>query len=419
MRKATLYSIAATAGAALVAIMLFLQYQSPSSAVSSTGNIVVTNFQPGHGFVMQSSAGSQLDDPLTFALGEQSLRITTDGDGTSVFSRKAITPPLNFTDRMLKAWIKVDGVDNIRELRISVTGDDFRTWTDYWIAGAGAEAEFLQDNRWNVITLGLAQTMATGSPDTSRVDGVQVRVTDRGTGEAATVWFNGIALVQRNDRGIVTIAFDDGYDSDYTHARPVLDRYHFPATSYVVGSLVGGPGRLSVAQLKNLQDLNGWDIASHSYTHSNLTERAGSEIDTDLDLSKQFLVQNGLYRGSEHFAYPNGIFDSDELRSLVQKYFKTARTALGPSETLPPSDPHRLRAMMIVNTTPPAEVSQQVQAAIAGGDWLILVFHKIVDSNADDDSEYLKSNFEQIVDDIASRGVEVMTVSEVYSSGFR
>ena len=419
MRKATLYSIAATAGAALVAIILLLQYQSPSSAVSSTGNIVVTNFQPGHGFVMQSSAGSQLDDPLTFALGEQSLRITTDGDGTSVFSRKAITPPLNFTDRMLKAWIKVDGVDNIRELRISVTGDDFRTWTDYWIAGAGAEAEFLQDNRWNVITLGLAQTMAAGSPDTSRVDGVQVRVTDRGTGEPATVWFNGIALVQRNDRGIVTIAFDDGYDSDYTHARPVLDRYHFPATSYVVGSLVGGPGRLSVAQLKNLQDLNGWDIASHSYTHSNLTERAGSEIDTDLDLSKQFLVQNGLYRGSEHFAYPNGIFDSDELRSLVQKYFKTARTALGPSETLPPSDPHRLRAMMVVNTTPPAEVSQQVQAAIAGGDWLILVFHKIVDSDADDDSEYLKSNFEQIVDDIASRGVEVMTVSEVYSSGFR
>jgi peptidoglycan/xylan/chitin deacetylase (PgdA/CDA1 family) len=419
MRKATLYSTAAIAGAALVAIALLLHYQSPTTAISSTGNIVVTNFQMGHGFVMQSSAGSQLDDPSTFALGEQSLRITTDGDGSSVFTRKAITPALNFTDRMLKAWIKVDGVDNIRELRISVTGDDFRTWTDYWIAGAGAEAEFLQDNRWNVITLGLAQTMVTGSPDTSRVDGVQVRVTDRGTGEPATVWLNGIALVQRNDRGIVTIAFDDGYDSDYTHARPVLDRYHFPATSYVVGSLVGGPGRLSVAQLKNLQHLNGWDIASHSYTHSNLTERAGSEIDTDLELSKQFLVQNGLYRGSEHFAYPNGIFDNDELRSLVQKYFSTARTALGPSETLPPSDPHRLRAMMVINTTTPAEVSQQVQAAIAGGDWLILVFHKIVDSDADDDSEYLKANFEQIVDDIASRGVELMTVSEVYASGFR
>jgi peptidoglycan/xylan/chitin deacetylase (PgdA/CDA1 family) len=320
---------------------------------------------------------------------------------------------------MVKAWVKVDRVDNIRELRISVTGDDFRTWTDYWIAGDGASAAFLQNNKWNLITLSLAQTMATGNPDTSRVDSVQVRVTDRGTGEPATVWLNGIALVQRNDRGIVSIAFDDGYESDYTHARPVLDKYHFPATSYVVGSLVGGAGRLSMTQLKNLQDLNGWDIASHSYTHSNLTERARPEIETDLELSKQFLERNGLYKGSEHFAYPYGEFDEEELRSLVQKYFSTARAAAGPGETLPPSDPYRLRAMVVVNTTLPSEVSQRVQDAIAGGDWLILVFHKVVDSDADEDSEYLQSNFEQIVDDIASRGVEVLTVSEVYANGFR
>ena len=419
MRKAILYSAAVFGVAALVASAFLLQYQSSSTALSSKSNIVVTNFQPGHGFVIQSSAGSQLDDPSTFALGEQSLRITTEGDGSSVFTRKAITPALNFTDRMVKAWIKVDRVDNIRELRISATGDDFRTWTDYWIAGDGASAAFLQNNKWNVITLSLAQTMATGNPDSSRVDSVQVRVTDRGTGEPANVWLNGIALVQRNDRGIVSIAFDDGYESDYTHARPVLDKYHFPATSYVVGSLVGGTGRLSIAQLKNLQDLNGWDIASHSYTHSNLTERARPEIETDLELSKQFLERNGLYKGSEHFAYPYGEFDDDELRSLVQKYFKTARTAAGPGETLPPSDPYRLRAMVVVNTTSPSEVSQRVQDAIAGGDWLILVFHKVVDSDADEDSEYLQSNFEQIVDDIASRGVEVLTVSEVYANGFR
>ncbi|MGH9879729.1 MAG: polysaccharide deacetylase family protein, partial [Nitrososphaerales archaeon] len=188
---------------------------------------------------------------------------------------------------------------------------------------------------------------------------------------------------------------------------------------YVVGAMVGGAGRLSIAQLKNLQDLNGWDIASHSYTHSNLTERARPEIETDLELSKQFLERNGLYQGSEHFAYPYGEFDDEELRSLVQKYFSTARTASGSGETLPPSDPHRLRAVLVVNTTSPEEVSQQVQTAIAGGDWLILIFHKIVDSSASDDSEYVQANFEQIVDDIASRGVEVLTVSEVYASGFR
>ena len=419
MRKTILYSAAAFAGTVLVASAFLINYQSPTTALSSKSNIVVTNFQADHGFAIQSSAGSQADDPSTFALGEQSLRITTEGDGTSVFTRKTLSPPLNFTDRLLKVWVKVDSVDNIREFRISATGDDFRTWMDYWIAGSGADASFLQNNKWNVVTLSLGQARIIGDPDTSRIDSIQVRVTDRGTGKPATVWLNGIALVAKNDRAVVTFAFDDGYESDYTMARPVLDRHHFPATSYVIGSLVGGQGRMSMEQLKSLQDLNGWDIASHSFTHSNLTERARPEIESDLELSQQFLERNGLYRGAAHFAYPYGEFDNEELRSLAQKYFVTARTGVGPGETLPPSDPHRLRVMMVANTTSPEQVSQQVQAAIAGGDWLILVFHKIVGSDPISDLEYRQADFERIVDDVASRGVEVLTVSEVYDQGFR
>jgi peptidoglycan/xylan/chitin deacetylase (PgdA/CDA1 family) len=419
MRRTILYSAAALAGAALVASAFLINYQSPSTALSSTSNVVVTNFQPDHGFIIQSGAGSQADDLSTFALGEQSLRITTEGDGTPVFTRKALSPPLNFTDRFLKVWVKVDSVDSIRELRISATGDDFRTWTDYWIAGSGADASFLQDDKWNVVTLSLGQARAIGDPDTSRIDSIQVRVADSGTGVPVTVWLNGIALVAKNDRAIVTFAFDDGYESDYTMARPVLDKYHFPATSYVIGSLVGGQGRLSIEQLKNLQDLNGWDIASHSFTHSNLTERARPEIESDLQLSQQFLERNGLHRGAKHFAYPYGEFDNEDLRSLVQKYFATARTGVGPGETLPPSDPYRLRVMMVANTTSFDEVTRQVQAATAGGDWLILVFHRIADSNPIDDLEYAQADFERIVDDVASRGVEVLTVSEVYSRDFR
>jgi peptidoglycan/xylan/chitin deacetylase (PgdA/CDA1 family) len=418
MRKAILYTATAIFGIALFTSALFIQDQSPTVALSSKSSVVVTNFQQDHGFVKQSGAGSQADDNSTFSLGEQSLRLTTEGDGTSVFTRKTVSPALNFTDRALKVWVKVDSVDNIRELRISATGDDFRTWIDYWISASNADARFLRNDKWNVITLSPGQASVTGRPDTSRIDTIQVRVTDTGSGRPVTVWFNGIALVQKNDRAIVTFAFDDGYETDYTRARPVLDKYHFSATSYVVGSLVGGSGRLSMEQLKSLQELNGWDIASHSYTHANLTARARPEIDENLRLSKEFLERNGFYKGSDHFAYPHGEFDNDELRSLVQEYFATARTTAGPSETLPPSDPHRLRAMLVLNDVSPEEISRQVQAAMAGGDWLILVFHRIVESEADDETEYLQSDFESIVDDVASRGVEVLTVSEVHALGF-
>jgi peptidoglycan/xylan/chitin deacetylase (PgdA/CDA1 family) len=418
MKKSALFFLAAGA-AAVVAFAFLLQYQSSSTALTSRSEIVVTNFQQDHGFVRQSSSGTQGDDTETFALGVQSLKLTTDGDGSALFTRKALAPAMNLTDRTMKVWIRADSFDNIDELRVSASGDDFRTWTDYWIFGAGADARHLQDDEWNLVTIAGAHARQTGDPDMSRIDAIQVRVADRGTALPATVWINSIALTPKNDRAIITFAFDGGYESDYLVARPVLDKYHFSATAYVVGSLVGSSGRLSVEQLRDLQDLNGWDIASHSFTHSNLTQRARPEVENDLALSKQFLERNGLYRGADHFAYPQGEFDSDDLRSLVPKYFSTARIAEGGFETLPPPDPYHLRTVMIGTTTTPAQVSQQVQDAIAGGDWLILVFHRIVESTADQRIEYPRSNFEQIVDDVASRGVDVLTVSEVHDGNFR
>lgn len=422
MVRSGLVLIGVAGAAALAAAFLVMANygnESTTALTSTTNVIVVTNFQQDHGFVRQSRAGEQMDDAGEYALGNQSLRMTTEGNSAPVFTRKELVQSLNFTDRVLKVWLKVQGVDNVRELRVSTTGDDFRTWSDYWIVGPGARADFLPESMWTAVTVSPAQATVMGEPDISRVDSVQVRVVDRGTGEPVTVWVNSIALLPRNVRPVITFAFDDGYETDFSGARPVLDKYHFPATSYVIGTMVGTSGRLSVQQLKNLQDINGWDIASHSYTHSNLTERARPEIEDGLALSKEFLERNGLYQGSDHFAYPYGEFDSEELRALVQKYFSTARTIHGPIETLPPSDPYRLRVMAVSNTTSPEEVSQRVQAAIAGGDWLILVFHRIVDSDADAATKYLRQDFEQIVDDVASRGVDVLTVSQVYADRFR
>jgi peptidoglycan/xylan/chitin deacetylase (PgdA/CDA1 family) len=393
----------------------------PSTAQVSNRELIISNFQPDHGFVLVSDTGSQLQDAASFAIGNQSLKLQTLGDGSPVFTRKSdIVPMLNFTDRLLKVWIKVNGTENVSELRVTVTGDDFRTFTDYWIAGdAGTQSSFLGENRWNILTLSKGHSTAEGLSDISDVNKIQIRAVDDGSGRPVTVWINGLSLIARNERPVVTFTFDDGFETDYYVARPVLDEYHFPATAYVIPSMVGGPDRLNLTQLKNLQDLNGWDIASHSYSHSNLTSIPSSEIEIELQLSQQFLLNNGFQNAAVHFAYPYGEFDNGSLKSQVQKYYKTARTAEGEFETLPPSDPYRLRAMVVTNSTTPSEVSERVQSAIANGDWLILVFHRIVESDADEEFKYLASDLRAIVDDVASRGVDVMTVSEVYDNKYR
>ncbi len=410
--------LAATLG---VAHFIGLGNVAPSTAQVSNRELIISNFQSDHSFVLQSGTGTQLEDTTSFAIGNQSLKLVTPGDGSPVFTRRSdILPSLNFTDKLLKVWIKFNGTENVSELRVTVTGDDFRTYTDYWIAGdVGAQAGFLGENRWNILALSKSHTTAEGLSDISRVDKIQIRVVDDGSGRPVTVWVNSLSLIARNDRPSVTFTFDDGFETDYAAARPVLDRYHFPATAYVIPSMVGAPDRLNLTQLRDLQDLNGWDIASHSYSHSNLTSIAPSEIENELLLSQQFLVNNGFQNAAAHFAYPYGEFDNGNLKSQVQKYYKTARTAEGEFETLPPSDPYRLRAMVVTNSTAPSDVSERVQSAIANGDWLILVFHRIVESGADEEFKYLASDFRAIVDDVASRGVDVMTVSQVYDNKHR
>ncbi len=136
----------------------------------------------------------------------------------------------------------------------------------------------------------------------------------------------------------------------------------------------------------------------------------------NLILSKQFLLENGLNNGADHFAYPFGTFDNNMAMHLVQKYYDTARGVRGDIETLPVADQYRLRVMYIFNYTQPIQVSERIQDAMNNGDGLILLFHGIVNCNANEiHGTYLKSNFEQIVDEVNKKGIEVMTVSQVYN----
>jgi len=423
-RSIAVIAVLAIAGVLFLATTLGMAHLgnvASSTAQVSNKELIVSNFQSDHGFILASETGTQLQDPASFAIGNQSLKLVTPGDGSPVFTRKSdIVPTLNFTDRLLKVWIKVNGTENMSELRVTVTADDFGTYTDYWIAGdAGMQSSFLGENRWNILALSKSHSKAEGLSDISRVESIQIRAVDDGSGKPVTVWVNSLSLVAGNDRPVVTFTFDDGFETDYAVARPVLDRYHFPATAYVIPSMVGEPDRLDLTQLRDLQDLNGWDIASHSYSHSNLTSILPTEIENELLLSKQFLESNGFRNAAAHFAYPYGEFDNGDLKSQVQKYYKTARTAEGAFETLPPSDPYRLRAMVVTNSTTPSDVSEQVQSAITNGDWLILVFHRIVQSDADEELKYPVSDFAAIVDDVASKGVDVMTISQVYDNKYR
>jgi hypothetical protein len=174
--------------------------QNNEDAQVVNSDTMIENFQAGHGFFNQVTVGGlQTDDNDDYTLGEQSLRLTTNGDGSAIFTRKAnISPQIDLDNKLLKVWVKVSDTSKLDELRITVTSDRFETHRNYWLYGPNQLSTPLEDNEWTILTIEPEGIEDVGSPDLSRIDTIQLRLADNGAGPVS-VWFNGIELIEEED----------------------------------------------------------------------------------------------------------------------------------------------------------------------------------------------------------------------------
>lgn len=94
------------------------------------------------------------------------------------------------------------------------------------------------------------------------IDGVGYLNTD----DASIVPFTSSAL----SKPIITLTFDDGYESSYTNVLPILNKYGFKSTQFIVSDFINQPGSLTNAQIKSLYDA-GNEIGAHSKSHPVMT----------------------------------------------------------------------------------------------------------------------------------------------------
>jgi len=100
----------------------------------------------------------------------------------------------------------------------------------------------------------------------------------------------------------VAMTFDDGYESVYEYAFPILEKYNIPATVFVspnyMGKLntwdvnIGGLKfrHLDWQQLKELSDA-GWEVGSHTMNHRDLTRLSEQEVEKELRESRDLLIE--------------------------------------------------------------------------------------------------------------------------------
>jgi len=139
---------------------------------------------------------------------------------------------------------------------------------------------------------------------------------------------------------LIAITFDDGFRSVYEHGFPILQRYGFPATIFLVTDYCGKNNSWP-SQPSSIKQypLLGWNevremseagivFGSHTRTHPDLTRLPPHHVEEELLGSKR-KIEDTIGRPVGMFAYPYGVYN-DTVRSIAQAHFNLiCSTSLG------------------------------------------------------------------------------------------
>ncbi|MHB8792777.1 MAG: polysaccharide deacetylase family protein [Thermoleophilia bacterium] len=146
----------------------------------------------------------------------------------------------------------------------------------------------------------------------------------------------------------VMLTFDDGYVDNYQVTVPILEKYDFPATFYIITDLVGTPEYMSWDQIVEL-DRKGMDIGSHTVSHRDLVTLGAADLQAEVAGSADALKKH-LGHPVYWFCYPAGKYDSDVFASVRGAGYLLA-TSTDPGEQQSSDDPYVLMRYRVRSDT--------------------------------------------------------------------
>ncbi|NWG29573.1 MAG: polysaccharide deacetylase family protein [Ignavibacteriaceae bacterium] len=208
---------------------------------------------------------------------------------------------------------------------------------------------------------------------------------------------------------IVSFTYDDGYPSWYDIGFPLYQQYGFQGVAYInaTNSWVIAPG--SIDKLHEMQAA-GWEISSHTFDHSGITEYTVSEM-------KSWLDSHGFPNSG--FCAPGHAW-SHEMVNIVKKYHPYySATYLIPTDvgiSTQPLDLYFMKRFPLDNSVTITQVKAVLDDAVQNNRWVIFYGHVIGSTPGgwEQSPALLQATFDEVI----ARGIPVKTVKEVINDLF-
>jgi peptidoglycan/xylan/chitin deacetylase (PgdA/CDA1 family) len=173
--------------------------------------------------------------------------------------------------------------------------------------------------------------------------------------EVQAYWQRGVSLGPGKP---IVVSFDNGYQSQYTQALPVLRRLGWVGDENI--QLTGLPpsqGGLSQAQIRGLVTA-GWELDTQGISHADLITLDAEQLHDQVAVARR-TVQQRFGVPVNWFCYPSGHYDSTVIAAVKAAGF-TGSTTVVPGWAHPSEDRYRLHRLRVLGETSQAALLAQI-----------------------------------------------------------
>ena len=160
------------------------------------------------------------------------------------------------------------------------------------------------------------------------------------------ITFEDLDKIDSIDKPIM-ITLDDGYEDNYLYAYPILKKYHFKATIFLIVNAINKPKYLKMEEISQMKDLI--DFQSHTLSHPHLADLDEGKILFELAQSKRGL-ESLLKKKVSVIAYPYGSYNQKVIE-IAKRYYRFGVTTHFGKFYVGAEDNYQIKRMSVLDHT--------------------------------------------------------------------